>query len=127
MVERRPRGTGVPPVRIVQPTHGRDARATTRYPIEEREYRWLRPVRAAFIGGLISFQDTFHLTGDDEFFVRRNHEHFHARMRGADISFSGAGCVVLPPVEHDAELVEIRANRLAEFRAVLADAGGEND
>src|SRR5882724_2830949 len=47
----------VPPVRIVRPTHGRDGRATTRYLMEEREALWLRLVRAAFIGGLIPFQN----------------------------------------------------------------------
>src|SRR5438445_8002157 len=78
-------------------------------------------------GGLIFFQDTFHFAGDDEFLVRRNHEHLDARVRGADGGFGGAGRVILVPVQYDAELVEIRANRLAEFGAVLANAGGEND
>ena len=87
----------------------------------------MRLVRAALIGGLIPFQDTFHFASDDEFFVRRNDEHLHARVRGADGGFRSAGGVVLVPVEHDAELVEIRANRLAQFGAVLANAGGEND
>src|SRR5439155_21563159 len=46
---------------------------------------------------------------------------------GAYARFRGAGRVVLVRVEHDSELVEIRADRLAQAGAVLADAGGEND
>src|SRR5207247_2674538 len=84
-------------------------------------------VRAAFISTLIPCHDTFHFAGDDKFFVCWDYEHFHARVRGADVGFSGAGRVVPVPVQYDAELVEIRADRLAQFGAVLADAGGEND
>src|SRR5204863_2674347 len=46
---------------------------------------------------------------------------------GADDRFGGPSRSVLPGVEGDAQLVEVRADGGAEFGAILADAGGEDD
>ena len=71
---------------------------------------------------------SFHFAGDDEFFVGRNHQDFHARIRLLMTASRWRWCDVdSRGIQSDAKLIEVRADGLAEFRAVLADAGGEDD
>src|SRR5690606_21065722 len=67
------------------------------------------------------------LAGDDEFLVRRDDHHLHLRVGCADDRFAALSFGVEFRIKPDAEVVQIRANRGANSRAVLADAGGEAD
>src|SRR5207249_4294031 len=70
-------------------------------------------------------EKTLHFTGDNEFFVGRDHHHFHARIRGTDEPFRRPEGVVFRGVDDDTELLETRADRRPELDAVFPDAGGE--
>src|SRR5687767_3401628 len=75
---------------------------------------------------LIRCQNCDRLPRDDQFFVRGDDPDLGAALDGADLGFSAA-YVVLLRIEPDAGEVEVAADRLAEGRAVLADATSERE
>src|SRR5256885_2163154 len=76
-------------------------------------------------GGFL--EESLHLASDDEFFVSRNYEDFHAGVGGADDAFLRVSCIVLLGLQENSELVKLRADGCANSVAVLTDAGSEHE
>ena len=67
------------------------------------------------------------LRAPPQFFVRRESPKFsRANSAALIIAFLRLSGFVLRRVEHDAELIQVRADRCANSRPVFADAGGEH-
>src|SRR5262245_26027758 len=72
------------------------------------------------------FEQLFRLSSDDQLLVGRHDPDVRATSVRVDARLATCGLVLLQ-VQLDAEPIQVRANRLAHVRRVLADAAGEDD
>src|SRR5207247_7171409 len=77
-------------------------------------------------GSRIVFQETFYFARNHQLLVGRDDHYFHARVVGTDNSFLRLGRIVFAWIEQDAELIQLRADSVAERRSVLANSGSKN-